>query len=261
MEERYDLDDYNEMLAWVAAGLTMAFYLPKIAPFINVLQGLKNYQDTPVIYILITYINASFWFLYGALLYSDQMRLSYMVTCILCLISMGIYLIFEIKKDIIDMILNLIILVSVSWGIYCYFTVDFDDDKLLGKICGISSIIFYFFPIQTIYKVIKDKNANLIHIYNISIYFLSAVCWLIYGIIDKDYYIVYPYLLGSIIALIQIILYKIYYGKNIKFGNEKNFVANTLGIENNEKSQLNDSIKNNYKFDSKIKEETFKIVS
>ena len=57
MEERYDLDDYNEMLAWVAAGLTMAFYLPKIAPFINVLQGLKNYQDTPVIYILISYIS------------------------------------------------------------------------------------------------------------------------------------------------------------------------------------------------------------
>ena len=139
MEERYDMDDYNEMLAWVAAGLTMIFYFPKIAPFINVLQGIKNYEDTPKVYTVIIYLNSLFWFLYGNLLFSDQMKFSYMISCILCLISMGIYLIFEIKKDFVDMILNLIILVSVSWAIYCYFTIDFDNDRLLGKICILSS--------------------------------------------------------------------------------------------------------------------------
>ena len=209
MEERYDLDDYNEMLAWVAAGLTMAFYLPKIAPFINVLQGLKDFEDTPKFYIIIAYVNALFWFLYGDLLYSDQMRLCYMVSCILCLISMGIYLIFEIKKNIIDMILNLIILVSVSWGIYCYFTINFDDDKFLGKICIISSIAFYLIPLYEIFKVIKDKNTKIIHIYNITIYFFGSLCWFIYGIIDKDYFIAFPFCLGTIISLIQIILYNI----------------------------------------------------
>ena len=132
MQERYDLDDYNEILSWVAAGLTMVFYFPKIAPFINVIQGLKKFEETPILYIIISYINSLFWFLYGDLLYSDQMRLCYMVSCILCLICMGIYLIFEIKKNIIDMILNLIILISVSWGIYCYFTINFEDDKFLG---------------------------------------------------------------------------------------------------------------------------------
>ena len=96
MEERYDLDDYNEMIAWVAAGLTMAFYLPKIAPFINVLQGLKNIEDTPTFYTIISYLNSLFWFLYGDLLFSDQMKLSYMVVCIICLISFGIYLIFSL---------------------------------------------------------------------------------------------------------------------------------------------------------------------
>ena len=29
MKEKYDIDDYNEMSAWVAASLTMAFYFPK----------------------------------------------------------------------------------------------------------------------------------------------------------------------------------------------------------------------------------------
>ena len=105
MEEVYDIDDYNEMLAWVAAGLTMAFYFPKIAPFINVLQGIKNFEDTPKVYTVIIYLNSLFWFLYGNLLFSDQMKFSYMISCILCLISMGIYLIFEIKK-LINHIVN-----------------------------------------------------------------------------------------------------------------------------------------------------------
>ena len=265
MEERYDLDDYNEMLAWVAAGLTMAFYLPKIAPFINVLQGLKNYEDTPCYYILIIYLNALFWFLYGDLLFSDQMRISYMVVCIICLISLGIYLIFEIKKDFVDMILNVIIIVSVSWGIYCYFTIDFDDDKLLGKICIISSIIFYFFPMYTIFRVIREKNAKLIHIYNVSIYFFSVMCWFIYGIIDKDYFIAFPYFLGGIIALVQIILYNIYKRKYMGLGIGKNVVTNTIGIENNEKTEENTIINTNLKFmndlQNNIKEKPVKIVS
>ena len=253
MEEVYDLDDYNEMLAWVAAGLTMAFYLPKIAPFINVLQGLKDFEDTPIYYIIITYLNSLFWFLYGDLLFSDQMRLSYMVACIICLISMGIYLIFEIKKNFIDTILNIIILVSVSWGIYCYFTIDFDNDKLLGIICIITSLMFYYFPINTIIRVIKEKNAKLIHIYNITIYLISVICWFVYGIIDKDYFIAFPFFLGVLISLTQIILYKKYTRKYIGLKMGKNLVTNTIGIENNEKSEENNSINNKVKFEVDIK--------
>ena len=255
MEEIYDMDDYNEMLAWVAACLTMIFYFPKIAPFINVLQGIKNFEDTPKVYTVIIYLNSLFWFLYGNLLFSDQMKFSYMISCILCLISMGIYLIFEIKKDFIDMILNLMILVSVSWGIYCYFTIDFDNDRLLGKICILSSLIFYCFPIYTIIKVINEKNAKLIHINNITIYFLSVLCWFVYGIIDKDYYIAFPYFIGGLIALTQIILYNIYSRKYIQLKSGKNLMINTIGIENNEKSE-----ENNVKFEV-IKQKTIKIIN
>ena len=259
MEERYDMDDYNEMLAWVAAGLTMIFYFPKIAPFINVLQGIKNFEDTPKFYIIIIYFNSLFWFLYGSLLFSDQMKLSYMISCIICLISMGIYLIYEIKKDFIDMILNLMILVSVSWGIYCYFTIDFDNDRLLGKICIISSLVFYCFPIYTIIKVITEKNAKLIHINNITIYFFSVLCWFVYGIIDKDYFIAFPYFIGGIIALTQIILYNIYSRKYIQLKNGKNLMSNTIGIENNESSEVN-NVKF-YNVNTILKESSTKIIN
>ena len=258
MQEKYDLDDYNEILAWIAAGLTMLFYFPKIAPFINVIQGTKKFEDTPLLYTIMSYINSLFWFLYGDLLYSDPMRLCYMVSCILCLISMGIYLIFEIKKYIIDMILNLIILVSVSFGIYCYFTIDYDDDKFLGKICIITSIAFYLILIYDIFKAIKEKNSKIIHIYNITIYFFGSLCWFIYGIIDKDYFIAFPFCLGAIISLIQIILYNIYTHRStfrLNFG--KKLVMTSLGF-NNKTYDMN-NIEDEIKF--KIKEKTVEIDS
>ena len=230
-----------------------------MAPFINVLQGIKNFEDTPKFYIIIIYFNSLFWFLYGSLLFSDQMKLSYMISCIICLISMGIYLIYEIKKDFIDMILNLMILVSVSWGIYCYFTIDFDNDRLLGKICIISSLVFYCFPIYTIIKVITEKNAKLIHINNITIYFFSVLCWFVYGIIDKDYFIAFPYFIGGIIALTQIILYNIYSRKYIQLKNGKNLMSNTIGIENNESSEVN-NVKF-YNVNTILKESSTKIIN
>ena len=124
------------------------------------------------------------------------------------------------------MILNLIILVSVSWGIYCYFSINFDDDKFLGKICIISSIAFYLIPLYEIFKVIKEKNAKIIHTHNITIYFFGALCWFIYGIIDKDYFIAFPFCLGTIISLIQIMLYNIYENKYKKiFGNKSGITS------------------------------------
>ena len=178
-----------------------------------------------------------------------------MVSCILCLICMGIYLIFEIKKNIIDMILNLIILISVSWGIYCYFTINFEDDKFLGKICIISSIAFYLILLYEIFKVIKDKNAKIIHIYNITIYFFGSLCWFIYGIIDKDYYISFPFCLGTIISLMQIIFYNIYTNE-YKIIFEKKSVITSLGF-----NKINDinNVENEIKF--KIKEKSVEIDS
>ena len=128
MQRRYDIDDVNEGIAYVAAFFTVLYYIPKVAPFINVIQGMVNFENTPGFQITICYINCLFWFLYGDLLFSDQMRIGYMVACIICLISMGIYLVYEIRKYFVDSVLNFLILVSSSWGAYRYFTVEFDDD-------------------------------------------------------------------------------------------------------------------------------------
>ena len=170
------------------------------------------------------------WFLYGDLLSSDQMKTSYMIACFICLISMGIYLIYELRKYPIDSVLNFVILASSSWGVYNYFTIDFDDDVLLGRICITTSILVYLFNIYNIYRVIKAKNFNLIHINIAIIHLLAALLWYIYGIMDKDHYIYIPYGFGLALNIIEITLYKKYKKRYPSLG-EKGFIS-TISIEN-----------------------------
>jgi uncharacterized protein with PQ loop repeat len=267
MRRRYDIDDYNECIAWGASFFTVIYFIPKIAPFINILQGMVNFEDTPGFNITVYYINCFFWFLYGDLLFSDQMKYSYMITSAICLISMGIYLIYEIRKYFFDSILNFFILTSASWGLYRYFTVEFDDDVFLGRICLSSSVLSHLLKMYDIYRVIKDKNFNLIHIYNAIIHLLSEMSWSIYGVIDKDYYISISYGIGVVLCLLEILVYKKYKKKYPIFTdkNSLNTLNTTIGIENltseeEKKENIDIKIKEDI-IQKNIKEKPVKIVN
>ena len=261
MQRRYDIDDVNECIAWVAAFFTVTYYIPKIAPFINVLQGLVNFEDTPGFNITICYINCLFWFLYGELLFSDQMKYGYMITFFICLISMSIYIIYEIKKYFFDSVLNFLIVSMGSWALYRYFTVEFDDDALLGKICIASSLIVYFHHLYNIYRVIKEKNLNLIHYYNTIIHLLALLFWCIYGIIDKDNYIAISYGIGVILTISEIIVYKCY-KKKFPLIVDKNSIS-TIGIESagNEESKKEETTIKIDEDDKEIKAKKVKIIN
>ena len=85
------------------------------------------------------------------------MKTGYMIACFICLISMGIYLIYEIRKYFLDTVLNILILVFSSWGAYRYFTIDFDDDVFLGIICIVTSIFVYSFQSCDILVISKSS--------------------------------------------------------------------------------------------------------
>ena len=255
MQRKYDIDDVNEGIAYIAAFFTAIYHIPKISPFINILQGTLDFESSPIFKITIYYMNSLFWYLYGDLLFNDQMRYGFMFSGIVCLISICIYLLYEIRKYFIDALLNFVILIFFSWGTYRYFTLDFDDDVFLGRICIFTSLFLYCIDnIYNLYLVFKDKNFNLIQINYTIIHILSNLFWCIYGIIDKDHYIYVPYGIGIIIGVIEIIIFK----KNKKRYPaliEKGFIStiSTLGIENSgneeEKKEVNiikdnDNIKN-----------------
>ena len=237
------METVQECLGWAAACLTVCYYMAPVIPFINVLKGKLNFEESPVIYVTTCYVNCFIWYIYGDMIFSDQMKLSNMVAAISCFILLVIYLIYEIRKYLIDSILNALILGSGTWAIYRAFTIVIDDDRIVGKILIVTQFIVYFSPAQIIYRVIKDKNYIMIPIYSAWVYLFACIAWVIYGVLITDIYIIFPFVIGIILCLIQIIIFLNFKRKFPTIG-EREFTS-TIGIEStgNEETKKEEEIK------------------
>ena len=219
----------QESFGWAAVGLTVISFLTPAFPFLNVIKGKLNFEDAPIISVTSCYVNYFCWYVYGDMIFSDQLKYGYLIgSCIFGLLIV-IYLIFEIRKYLVDTVLNALILITGTWALYRALTIIIDDDRVVGKICIGTAIIVYVQPMQILYKVIKEKNYVFIPIYNCYLSFLYSVCWLVYGIFITDFYVVFPYAVGIILSLVQIVVY-LNYKKKYPIIGERDF-SSTIGIE------------------------------
>ena len=212
------MDIVQECFGWLGACMNICFYLSPVMPFINVLKGKINYEDTPGIYVTTCYVNCFIWYIYGDMIFSDQVKISNMISSIICLLLILIYIIFELRRFFIDAILNLLILITGSWAVYRALTSIIDDDKVVGDICIGTTLIIFLSPIQILYKVFNDKNYNLIPVFSAWLYFFSCFFWLIYAIFIKDFYLGFPHSLGILLSLVEILVYTNYRKKYLGIG-------------------------------------------
>ena len=255
------MDTVQESFAWAAACLTVCFYISPMIHFINVLRGRLYFEDAPAIFVTTAYVNSCLWYIYGDMIFCEQMKIAYMISSAFCFIMMLIYLMYEIKYYLLDALLNILILVSGSWAVYRALTIVVDDDKIIGRLCLASNIVVYISPIQILYKVLKEKNYNLIQIYPGYVYLFACISWVVYGIYVTDFFVVFPNTIGIILYLIQIFIY-INYKKKYPAIGEKDF-GSTVGIEKDgseEIKKVENEVKNDEDNQNGVKEKPIKIV-
>lgn len=235
-----EYDWVQDTFGWVAAALTLFFIITPIIPFYNVIKGKMNFEDTPGQYITANYLNYFCWYLYGDLLYSFQLKYCNLVGAITSGILLCIYLYYEVKKYTADAILNGLILVSGTYLIYVTLTNIIDDDKIIGTICIITYLILLAFPVRIIIKVLRHKNYNIIQFCSSWLSMLISSCWVIYGVLYDEIYIVFPHIIKIILDMIQITIFVNYRRKYPSIGErEDNNGTSSTVFENNE----NDGIK------------------
>ena len=177
------------------------------------------------------------WYVYGGMIFSDQIKYCYIIGSCINLVLMVIYLVYEIRRFLVDTILNTLILVTGTWALYRALTIIIDDDRIVGKICVGTSCIVFLNQVQIVYKVLKDRNYNLIPIYN---------CWIA--------------LFSSIWSLVQVIVY-INFSRKYPPPGKAEF-SSTIGIEttpNDEIKKEETPIKIDEENDVKGKEKPVKI--
>ena len=257
------MDNLEDIFGWAALCLNMCIYLTPVLPFINVLKGKVSYEDTPGVLVSATYVNCFCWYIYGDMIFSDQVKICNCIGAIISLCLIVIYLVYEIRKFTLDAILNALIIITGSYATYRGLTIVVDDDAVIGKICNVTAIIVFLNPMYLIYKVIREKNNYiLIPIYTAWVSLFAYGLWVIYGIIIKDVYLMVPNVIGIVLSIIQICIYIIFKKKYPTFG-EREKDTSTIDIENtgNDDRREDTTIKDDEEIQNNSKGKPVKIVS
>jgi solute carrier family 50 protein (sugar transporter) len=259
----YFKNNLEDIFGWAALCLNMCIYLTPVLPFINVLKGKVSYEDTPGVLVSATYVNCFCWYIYGDMIFSDQVKICNCIGAIISLCLIVIYLVYEIRKFTLDAILNALIIITGSYATYRGLTIVVDDDAVIGKICNVTAIIVFLNPMYLIYKVIREKNNYiLIPIYTAWVSLFAYGLWVIYGIIIKDVYLMVPNVIGIVLSIIQICIYIIFKKKYPTFG-EREKDTSTIDIENtgNDDRREDTTIKDDEEIQNNSKGKPVKIVS
>ena len=224
----------EQIFGWAGTFLTMTFFIAPIHSFSNVFKGKLNYKDTPSFLITVSYFNCFVWFIYGGLINSLQVKISNIIGCGSSLLFIIIYLLYEIRSYPIDAILNGLLIVAATLVGYRAFTVLFDDVNVIGKVCSCASIIVFISPLQLIYRVLKDRDYRLIPIASAITSILSGSCWLMYGLLKKDFYISGANSVGVIIGIVQVVIWNKLKQKYHIIGQKNEITTVEIEIEDND---------------------------
>ena len=220
---------FQELFGWLGTVITVLSFLLPIFPYIKVLRGKLDFESTPAFLVTIYYVNYLCWYIYGDMIVSDQIQYCYFIGSIVNFVLMAIYLIYEVRRYLVDTILNTLILITGTWALYKTPIFLINNPRTFGIFCIGTSFIVFISQIQIIYKVIKEKNYILIPIYNCYFIFLYSICWLVYGICLICFIIIVPNAIAILLAFIEIIIYWYYKRKYSAIG--ERLFSPIIGIE------------------------------
>ena len=233
-------NSFEEACRWAGFAFTLCSFISSLIPIFHLVKGNITFEDVPGYYFALNYVNNLCWYIYGDFLYSDQIKVVYLIGAFASFTSVFIYLYFELTKYKTDAILNGLIILLGTYTIYITLAIIIDNVDIICQICFGTYIILFFYPFQTIFNAIKHKNYSLIPIYNTCISLVASIGWVIYGYGITEPYVIYPNTIIIILSTIQIILYLIYRKKYPSF--DESSVISTIGIES-EDPKKDDNIK------------------
>lgn len=190
------MESLEKIFGWSGTLINAIYYISPLIPYMDLVKGKLEYDDVPGILVSTSYCNCFMWYIYGDMIFSSELKMCNLFGCLISLIFIMLYLIFEMKKFACDAVLNGLILFSGTWATYRALNVVVNDEDAVGKFCVISSLITHLSTIQLLFRVCKENNFRIIPIVTSFVLALSNICWIIYGFIINDYYIVTANFIG-----------------------------------------------------------------
>ena len=188
--------------------------------FYQYFKGERQLKEIPEMMFVSGVFCSSTNLAYAFIINDPIMIISNSICDSLQVIYSTIFLFFYSNKKISQFLLYLLIAYDLTFEIIFFFAdvIEYHSSNevamnITGGFNGFIGIINVIAPGQNIIKVFKTENFTLIPILTIIVQCFCSTFWGIYGLFKLDIWICLPNLLGTILALVQIVTYYYFYCK------------------------------------------------
>lgn len=192
-------------------------FLSPVPTFVGICKKGSVEQYSPVPY-LATLMNCMVWTLYGLPMVHPHSFLVVTINgagCVVEIIYITLFLIYSDRKKrlkvFLGLLLELIFIFLLSFvSLTMLHTVN-KRSAVVGTICMLFNIGMYASPLSIMNLVIKTKSVEFMPFFLSLASFGNGVSWTIYALIPFDPFIAIPNGIGTMFAVVQLILYASYY--------------------------------------------------
>ena len=169
--------------------LTMLYYIISTNSFLKIRENTSNKLEHVKFYkILFNYTASFFSYFYADSSFYDEMTDYNLLSLFFNLSFLIIYALFQIKIDIVDAILNILMISITSLTYYHYFYSILVDEFIFGLYFIGANLLVLIHLLYDNYTENKTKSNSFFNFCSNIFFTLAAICWFIYGIYKKDLY-------------------------------------------------------------------------
>ncbi|CAL1367677.1 unnamed protein product [Linum trigynum] len=197
--------------------ISFFLFLSPLPTFVQIIKQ-KAVQDFKADPYVMTLLNCAMWSLYGMPFVKPDSLLVVTINgfgFFLELIYVAIFLIFspwvKRRKLIITLLVETAFFIGVLLITLLVFHAPPKRAMFVGLLCIIFNVIMYASPLTVVKMVIKTKSVKYMPFFLSLAGFCNGIVWTIYALLKFDVNILIPNGLGSLFALLQLVLYAIYY--------------------------------------------------
>ncbi|XP_004502067.3 bidirectional sugar transporter SWEET7 [Cicer arietinum] len=214
--------------------ISACMFLSPLPTFVKIWKkgSVEQYSAVPY---LATLMNCMVWTLYGLPMVHPHSLLVVTINgagCFIEIIYITLYFIYSDRNKRLKLFLAFILeLIFITLLAFVSLTMVHTVNKrsaIVGTICMLFNVTMYASPLSIMKLVIKTKSVEFMPFYLSLASFGNGVSWTIYALIPFDPFIAIPNGIGTMFAVVQLILYATYY----KSTKQQIAARNAKGVKN-----------------------------
>ena len=210
--------DEEELIQLTGACFSLLFSFSYIFSLIKFFRHKFTYDAFPIISLFFCFLNNLIWTQYSDIIYHESMKFLFQCSSVISCGIIIIYSLYELKSDIIDSILNILILITSTWAVKKLLVDILKEEEKFKTTCCYSIIILYLSCLEWTYRAHSEKNTNILNLISAIALLGFAICWVFFGFKYEDKYFLFSNLFGVFTCIIYILSWnklKKKYGYNV----------------------------------------------